>query len=324
MQSAVAQPVSNANRDDDNVIPPAKDGYIRSPALLYQINAINTYEPKGMDYCIFMPDGHPGCLYVGDVFRTVFRQARAEAMASGDRESVAVVGQFLIQGADVGNGYSHDAIYKQLNKEYGFDVKRAVQQLDKRRAKEFNGMSLLEHRWLQADPQNTVIDLDNATKIVARPMSKGHSLGPDDSNIIPPAKKGYTRSPALLLQINILHAGEPKDMDYCIFLPGEGPEAIHIPDLMRPLFRQARAEAMVSGDRESIAAVGQFLIGGAENSGFSEEILYKQLTREYGFDIKKAVQELDKRCAKEYYGRSLIEHRWHEAHPETIDLTAID
>jgi len=60
--------------------------------------------------------------------KLAFRQRREKAMTLGDRESVAVLGQFLLYMGDR-LGTTQHQIVAQLGKECGFDVGHAIQEL---------------------------------------------------------------------------------------------------------------------------------------------------------------------------------------------------
>jgi len=60
-------------------------------------------------------------------------------------------------------------------------------------------------------------------------------------------------------------------------------------------FRQYREKAMTEGDREAVAALGQFIVYQAEVLEVSQEQIIAQLEKEYEFDVGHAVQELNMR-----------------------------
>jgi hypothetical protein len=88
--------------------------------------------------------------------------------------------------------------------------------------------------------------------------------------------------------------------------PSQSPDYVLFPtgnevvmDLLDPdvklAFRQCREKAMTEGDREAIAALGQFIVYQAEVMETPEEQIIAQLDKEYGFDVGRAVQELNMR-----------------------------
>jgi len=62
---------------------------------------------------------------------------------------------------------------------------------------------------------------------------------------------------------------------------------------------------MTSGDRDAVAAIGQLLVRQA--SGISRREIFGQLKKEYRFDVKAAVAELDQWSFRETGGLSKIE-----------------
>jgi hypothetical protein len=125
-------------------IGPAEPGYKRSLALLHQIHIINSNE--GIDY--YLIPGNPSTEPRGAVFQDLavkifFREARAKAMTSGDRDAVAAIGQLLVRQP---GGISRGEILAQLKSEYGFDVEVAVAELDRWSAREAGGLSKVEFK----------------------------------------------------------------------------------------------------------------------------------------------------------------------------------
>lgn len=123
-------------------IGPAKAGYKRTPALMHQINEINARE--GLDYCIFPRNMQPRAIFIQDIhMKMFFRESRAKAMESGDREAVAIVAQYLVRSKILG-GVPRSEIIQQLNKEYGPDVGEELEELEQWCASEADGLSMVE------------------------------------------------------------------------------------------------------------------------------------------------------------------------------------
>src|SRR5258705_386013 len=103
--------------------------------------------------------------------------------------------------------------------------------------------------------------------------------------IIGPAKPGYKRSQALIHQIDLINS-ENTGVDYYLFLAdsSDEPAAVVFQDVsIKLIFRHMRANAMGSGDREAVAAIGQLLV--SHQSAFSKAEVLGQLSDEYEFDV---------------------------------------
>jgi hypothetical protein len=125
------------------VVGPAKHGYKRSPALIHQIDQINS-EYTGVDYYLFPTDSpkEPVAVVFQDTsIKLIFRELRTNAMDSGDRKAVAAIGQLLVRQQSV---FSKAAVLGQLSNEFGFDVGAAVSELDQWSMQEAGGLSKIE------------------------------------------------------------------------------------------------------------------------------------------------------------------------------------
>jgi hypothetical protein len=125
------------------VVGPAKPGYNRLPALIHQINLINS-EYTGVDYYLFPADSpeEPAAVVFQDTsIKAIFREFRANAMGSGDRKAVAAIGQLLVGQQSV---FSKATVLRQLSDEFGFDVGAAVSELDQWSMQEAGGLSKIE------------------------------------------------------------------------------------------------------------------------------------------------------------------------------------
>lgn len=76
-------------------------------------------------------------------FKALFRIAREKAVRSGDREAVTTLGQCFVRSNDL-NDIPRSEIFGQLENEYGFDVKSAVEERDRKSVIENSGLSVLE------------------------------------------------------------------------------------------------------------------------------------------------------------------------------------
>jgi hypothetical protein len=127
-------------------IGPALDNYKRSPALAYQIYAIHKLEYPMLDYIFFLPSDDIYPFVISDIVTKYhFRQCREEAMTTGNRTAIAILGEFLsyMQPKSTA-GPTRQNIMKQLSNEFGFDVNAAVSELDKERANDPQGLTTLE------------------------------------------------------------------------------------------------------------------------------------------------------------------------------------
>jgi hypothetical protein len=125
------------------IIGPAKPGYKRSQALVQQIDLINS-ENTGVDYYLFPTDSsdEPAAIVFQDVsIKLIFRDMRANAMGSGDREAIAAIGQLLVRYQ---SGFSKVEVLGQLSDEYGFNVSAEVEKLNQWSLREARGLSKIE------------------------------------------------------------------------------------------------------------------------------------------------------------------------------------
>jgi hypothetical protein len=138
-------------------IGPAVNNYKRSPALIYQIYAI--HKLPGLDYIIFLPADDIYPIVLQDVMtKILFRQCREEAMTTGNQSAIARLGEFLSYTlSKFTTGPTRQDIMKQLSNEYGFDVNAAVLVLDKERANDPRGLTMLGQE--REDFQNMTKDL---------------------------------------------------------------------------------------------------------------------------------------------------------------------
>ena len=124
--------------------------------------------------------------------------------------------------------------------------------------------------------------------------------------VIGPAKPGYKRSQALIRQIEHINS-EYTGVAYYLF-PTDSPEepaAVVFQDTsIKVIFRDLRTNAMCSGDRTAVAAIGQLLVG--QQNVLSKATVLGQLSNEFGFDVGAAVSELDQWSTQEAGGLSKI------------------
>jgi hypothetical protein len=127
-------------------IGPALGNYKRSPALIYQIYLIHKLEHPMIDYLFFSSSDNAYPFVVSDmVMKCYFRQCREEAMTTGDRTAIAMLGEFVSYIYSKSSaGPTRQDIMKQLSNEYGFDVNAAVLELDEERANDPQGLTMLQ------------------------------------------------------------------------------------------------------------------------------------------------------------------------------------
>jgi hypothetical protein len=121
------------------VIGPPVGGYTRPPSLMYQIAKLNE-RPK-IDYVITASADDPIFIDFPDPeAQSLFRKCREKAMATGDRQSVAVMAHFLCwmtmeDPNFISKGATSTAIVDQLKKEYKFDeLHLAVNEMQRRQS----------------------------------------------------------------------------------------------------------------------------------------------------------------------------------------------
>ncbi|KAJ7439953.1 hypothetical protein FB451DRAFT_142725 [Mycena latifolia] len=132
-------------------ISPPIDGFKRSPALVYQVNLLNETFVAGADYVLITRTQRVFRLKVDDANeKRAFRTFRDAALTTGDAAAVAAIGQFLVKppggvvgmfnsptaalgGPVVQLGMNKQDAFDQLEREYGFDVKPAVEALERKR-----------------------------------------------------------------------------------------------------------------------------------------------------------------------------------------------
>ncbi|KAJ7144771.1 hypothetical protein C8R43DRAFT_1013981 [Mycena crocata] len=132
-------------------IDPPADGFKRSPALTYQVNLLKEHLKAGTDYILVTRTNRVFRLKIDDDNeKRAFRRFRELALNTGDREAVAAIGQFLVKepggavamfgsetaalgGQVLQMGLDRQDAFDQLEREYGFDVKAAVKDLERER-----------------------------------------------------------------------------------------------------------------------------------------------------------------------------------------------
>lgn len=131
------------------------------------------------------------------------------------------------------------------------------------------------------------------------------SLCPDGTGLFPttvgPATSGYKRSVELRYQVTLMNEGVRGDArDYLLSTTDGQFVAISMPFLiLKSQFRKYRDAAMYAGDRKAVAIIAQYLstktVENARGSGFTftSEGVLEQLSKEYEFDVAKAVADLE-------------------------------
>ncbi|KAJ7731203.1 hypothetical protein B0H16DRAFT_1773024 [Mycena metata] len=137
---------------------------------------------------------------------------------------------------------------------------------------------------------------------------------PSTPGLIGPPVNGFKRSPALVYQVNMLNQNVADDVDYLLVTrtqrvfrckiehPGE-----------KRAFRTFRDMALTTGDRQAVAAMGEFLVKGPGGAvgllggcvlggpvvqmGMDRQDALDQLTREFGFHVESAVNALERKRA---------------------------
>jgi hypothetical protein len=148
------------------------------------------------------------------------------------------------------------------------------------------------------------------------PLKPSAPLSADSPQIIGPPINGFKRSPALIYQVNLLNENAAAEADYLLITRAQRVFRLKIDDKYeKRAFRTFRHLALTTGDREAVATIGQFLVkkpGGAVamfgdstsrcalggpivQLGFDPQDAFDQLQREYGFDVKSAVNALERK-----------------------------
>ena len=124
-EAAQQLPQSQASGQEPR-FPPASPGFVRSPALLYTLKALE--ENPWIDYLLVTPSHESGDHAIqvsqsdpkGQLF---FRFCLQRAVTTGDPDSVHMMYKALKSSAEQPGGIGVAALRRQLKNEYGVDVK---------------------------------------------------------------------------------------------------------------------------------------------------------------------------------------------------------
>lgn len=120
-----AQQVSRASRNaaPESRFPPAAVGFVRSPALLYTLEALE--EHPEADYVLVRPShevGDDGVILSDPMGKMFFALCLDRAVTTGDPASVNMIYKALKGRAETPGGIGVAALKRQLKNEYGVDV----------------------------------------------------------------------------------------------------------------------------------------------------------------------------------------------------------
>ena len=121
-EAAQQLPRSQASGQEPR-FPPASPGFVRSPALLYTLNALE--ENPWVDYLLVTPSHANGDLAIqlsDTIGQLFFRLNLQRAVTTGDPGSVRMMYQALKTSAEQPGGIGAAALRRQLKNEYGVDV----------------------------------------------------------------------------------------------------------------------------------------------------------------------------------------------------------
>lgn len=124
-----------------STVGPAISGYKRSLELQYQISLLNDGVNDARDYHLSTTDGRFIVFCMPNLLlKSHFRKYRDAALYTGDRDAVAIIAQFLsarmlsqANASNSGYTFTPEGVLGQLTKEYGFDVAKAVADLERQR-----------------------------------------------------------------------------------------------------------------------------------------------------------------------------------------------
>jgi hypothetical protein len=134
------------------------------------------------------------------------------------------------------------------------------------------------------------------------------ALNPAD--VIGPATDGFKRSPALTWQINYLNASSSHGFDY-VLLNNSGqplPFRMEHPKL-KAIFRRFRDKAFTTGDINAVVGIARLIADNPSDlfgiSDLSRGDVLHQLTKEFGFDVGKVVDDLVWRGSADEMGEEM-------------------
>lgn len=273
-------------------IPLPKEGFVRSPALQYQIQLL--LENPELDYCLigWHSTAHKSDFKVFDALQKQFlRQIRNAAFYDGGRKSVQFL--YLILKGTVGPEVGLDNLKRQLGSEYGFEIEEDYN-LFGREDDEFDNE---EKTGCPDDPRRSVSEdeSDQTTNDVSDPdratwQSALDTLAERESmnalaQGIPMEKDGYVRPIALRTQIQLLCLYP--EIDYFLLrMQTEDHFEFTLEDpKAKQYWRYMRNEAFETGDPAMARRMYRWVANAAKHQ-VKEADLQRQWFVEYGVDVK--------------------------------------
>jgi len=146
-----------------------------------------------------------------------------------------------------------------------------------------------------------LLTVEDAEATAVPPHTSAHSTtflsAPNPADIIGPATNGFKRSPALTWQINYLNASSSHGIDY-VLLDNSGqpiPFRLEHPEL-KAIFRRFRNKAFTTGDINTVVGIARLIANNPSDlfgiSDLSRKDVLRQLTKEFGFDVGKVIDDL--------------------------------
>jgi hypothetical protein len=138
-----------------------------------------------------------------------------------------------------------------------------------------------------------------ATAVPPRSSARATTFlsAPNPADVIGPAINGFKRSPALTWQINYLNASSRHGIDY-VLLDNSGqpiPFRLEHPEL-KAIFRRFRDKAFTTGETTTVVGIARLIANNPSDlfgiSDLSRKDVLRQLTKEFGFDVGNAIDDL--------------------------------
>lgn len=113
---------SAGDSDNDDFFGPPEPGYVRSPALLHQLQMLK--ENPAVDYVLVRPDPHPdhGVVLQDPLGRMFFKLCMKRAVCGPAPREVFKMFQQMEPTAKNAPGFGVAKLKEQMRKEYGVDV----------------------------------------------------------------------------------------------------------------------------------------------------------------------------------------------------------
>lgn len=275
-------------------IPLPKEGFVRSPALQYQIQLL--LENPELDYCLigWHARAHKSDLVLLDTLqKQLVRQARNTAFYDGDRNSVQYL--YHVLKSTVGPEVGLDNVKRQLQAEYGFEIEEDYKFLrsedDESDHEETTGYPDSAQRSLFGDCSDATVNLGGSldSNQRARLWSVADIRAEQSLNAlaqgIPSPKAGYVRPLGLRLQIDLL-CSHP-EIDYFLNRAQTDDHFDFILDdpKDKQYWRYMRNEAFETGDPAMARRMYRWVANAAKHE-VKEADLQRQWFVEYGVDVK--------------------------------------